>query len=209
MGVAGDSLLASASADAINAGDQDAGALLQLLRSLHGGSRVVVHNGGSGFAAAHPVTAYCLQAYAEEQSAGSPWKRLRALLLSKAETAMQNLVGAQSAGFNRNTGKIPQRIMQLLVRNGEQTLAVPVTLSWHATVTPEIWEAEFDLDLAEAGTLHVVLAVKNTAVSVSLLASGKEFGARLEDRRQRLAVGLGNQGLTLATFTVAGTAHGR
>lgn len=183
--------------------------LLQLLLSLQAGRRLELKNGKISFALDGPATAYSLQVYGEgeEQADGGQGSRLRAMVARNAESALLALLGAQQQALSRSNGEKPHRIMQLLLRHQQQALVVPVQLSWQEAPLPDMWEARFSLELAHAGSLHVVLAVKKSAVSVSITTGGEQTRDALVTRRDRLGRMLTGQGLTLAGFTCSEADH--
>jgi hypothetical protein len=97
----------------------------------------------------------------------------------------------------------------LLVRAETGPVTVPLTLTQHHVDLPEIWEAEFELDLRHCGPLHVVVGVKNTTVAISLSASRPETLKLLKDGHRVVAQILARKGLTLGSYICQRGQHER
>ncbi|MEY4642773.1 MAG: hypothetical protein RLZZ227_2767 [Pseudomonadota bacterium] len=74
---------------------------------------------------------------------------------------------------------------------------------------PEIWEAEFELELRHCGPLHVVVAVKNTTVGINLSVSRPEALKRLKEGQTLVGQILARKGLTLGSYVCLRGQHER
>ncbi len=99
--------------------------------------------------------------------------------------------------------------MELPIKYESGLVTVPLTLTHQAQAVPEVWEAEFELELRHSGPLHVVLGVKNTTVSVSISAGKRETLELLRSGKQLLGEVLGRKGLTLGSYACLRGQHER
>jgi hypothetical protein len=181
----------------------------QLLALMQPGRQLVLRNGNPQLISLNPGTAQCLQAYAEEQKHGSPQKKFQARMLANVETAFLGIVRNQLQSLAQSSEKKSRWIMELLVQRETGPSAVPVTLSHLPQEVPEVWEAEFELELRHCGPLHVVLGVKNSTVSVSISAGRAETLEWLRGGKQVLGPILNRKGLTLGSYVCLRGQHDR
>lgn len=185
------------------------GVLVRILALLQPGRQLTLRNGTLQFASLYPGTAQCLQAYNEEQKQGSRQKQLQARLVGNVETALLGIVRNQLQSLAQSSEKKTRWIMELLIQRETGPVTVPLTLSQQAQTVPEIWEAEFELDLRHCGPLHVVLGVKNSTVSVSLAATRLETLDLLRAGKPLVAQILGRKGMTLGSYVCLRGQHER
>ncbi len=181
----------------------------QLLTLMQPGRRLTLSNGALQFLSLNPGTAQCLQAYAEEQKHGPRQNRVQARLLANVETAFLGIVRNQLQSLAQSSDKKTRWIMDLLIRHETGPVTVPLTLTYQALEDPELWEAEFALDLRHCGPLHVVLGVKNTTVNVSIAAGRPETLDLLKGEKIALAQILAKKGLTLGSYACLRGQHER
>jgi hypothetical protein len=181
----------------------------QLLALMQPGRRLSLANGSLQFISLNPGTAQCLQAYAEEQKHGPRQNKLQARLLANVETAFLGIVRNQLQSLAQSSEKKTRWIIDLLINRETGPLAVPVTLSYQAQQEPELWEAEFELELRHCGPLHVVLGVKNTTVDVSIAAGRMEAVDLLRGGKLALAQILAKKGLALGSYSCLRGQHER
>lgn len=172
----------------------------QLLALMQPGRRLALRDGALQFISLNPGTAQCLQAYAEEQKHGSRQKRFQGRLQANVETAFLGIVRNQLQSLAQSSDKKTRWIMDLVLQHESGPLTVPLILSHQGGSDPELWEAEFALDLRHCGPLHVVIGVKNTTVSVSIAAGRSETLELLRDGRLALGQVLGRKGLALGSY---------
>jgi hypothetical protein len=172
----------------------------QLLALMQPGRQLTVRNGNLQFLSLNPSTAQCLQAYAEEQKHGSRQKTFQSPLLANVETAFLGIVRNQLQSLGQSSEKITRWIMDLMLQHETGPVTLPLTLSYQPQAVPEVWEAEFELELRHCGALHVVLGVKNSTVDVSIAAGRAETLDLLRGGRLTLAQILGRKGLTLGSY---------
>jgi hypothetical protein len=150
-----------------------------------------------------------LQAYAEEQKHGPRQNKMQARLLANIETAFLGIVRNQLQSLAQSSDKKTRWIMDLLINRETGPVAVPVTLTHQAQQVPEVWEAEFELDLRHCGPLHVVLGVKNTTVNVSIAAGRMETLELLRGGKLALGQILAKKGLQLGSYNCLRGQHER
>lgn len=183
--------------------------LIRLHNLLQPQRQLVLRNGTPLFINTQPVTAQCLQAYADEQKQGSRQRQLHSLLLGDVETALLGIVRDQLQSLAQSSEKKTRWIMELLVRREMEASTVPLTLSRQDGESPELWEAEFELELRHTGPMHVVLSVKNTTVTVSIAAARLRTQEQLRENRSDLSLALVRKGLVLVGFTCTRGQHER
>jgi hypothetical protein len=181
----------------------------QLLALMQPGRRLTLRDGALQFTSLNPGTAQCLQAYAEEQKHGPRQNKLQARLLANVETAFLGIVRNQLQSLSQSSDKKTRWIMDLLINRETGPLAVPVTMTYQAAQVPEVWEAEFEVDLRHCGPLHVVLGVKNTTVNVSIAAGRMETLELLRGGKLALAQILAKKGLQLGGYNCLRGQHER
>lgn len=181
----------------------------QLLALLQPGRRLALRDGNLQFVSLNPGSAQCLQAYADEQRHGSRDKRFETRLLANVETALLGIVRNQLQSLALSSEKKTRWIMDLVLQHETGPLSVPLTLGYQGLETPELWEAEFELELRHCGRLHVVLSVKSTTVSVSIMAGRGAALELLRGGKQVLGQILGRKGLTLGSFACQRGQHER
>jgi hypothetical protein len=181
----------------------------QLLALMQPGRRLTLRDGSLQFISLNPGTAQCLQAYAEEQKHGPRQNKMQARLLANIETAFLGIVRNQLQSLAQSSDKKTRWIMDLLINRETGPIAVPVTVSHQAQQVPEIWEAEFELDLRHCGPLHVVLGVKNTTVNVSIAAGRSETLDLLRGGKLALSQILAKKGLQLGSYNCLRGQHER
>jgi hypothetical protein len=181
----------------------------QLLALMQPGRRLTLQNGQLQFVSLNPGTAQCLQAYAEEQKHGPRQNKVQARLLANVETAFLGIVRNQLQSLAQSSDKKTRWIMDLMINRDTGPIAVPLTLTYQAQQVPELWEAEFELDLRHAGPLHVVVGVKNTTVDVSIAAARMETLEWLRGGKLTLAQILARKGLALGSYSCLRGQHER
>lgn len=181
----------------------------QLLMLMQPGRRLALRDGSLQFVSLNPGTAQCLQAYAEEQKHGSQRKRFQTRLQVNVETAFLGIVRNQLQSLAQCSDKKSRWIMDLVLQHERGPMTVPLVVSHQSQVDPELWEAEFELDLRHVGPLHVTLGVKNTTVSVSIAAGRNATLDLLRDGRLSLGQILGRKGLTLGSYACLRGQHER
>lgn len=181
----------------------------QLLALMQPGRQLTMRNGTTQFISLNPGTAQCLQAYAEEQKHGPRQNKIQARLLANVETAYLGIVRNQMQSLTQSSATKTRWIMDLLIKHEGGPVTVPVTLSHQAQAVPEVWEAEFELELRHCGHLHVVLGVKNSTVSVYLAAGRPETLDFFRSRKLPLAQILSRKGLTLGSYVCQRGQHER
>lgn len=181
----------------------------QLLTLMHPGRRLALRDGSLQFVSLNPGTAQCLQAYAEEQKHGSRQTRFQTRLQVNVETAFLGIVRNQLQSLAQCSDRKSLWIMDLVLQRESGPVTVPLIVSHQAQADPELWEAEFELDLRHGGPLHVVLGVKNTTVTVSIAAGRSGTANLLRDGRLTLGQLLSRKGLTLGSYTCLRGQHER
>lgn len=181
----------------------------QLLALLQPGRRLMLQDGNLRFVSLNPGTAQCLQAYAEEQKHGSRDNRFQARLLANVETAFLGIVRNQLQSLALSSEKKLRWIMDLVLQHETGPLSVQLMLGNQGNAVPELWEAEFELDLRHCGTLQVLLGVKSTTVSVSIVSSRDETLELLRGGKQLLGQILGRKGMTLGSYVCQRGQHER
>jgi hypothetical protein len=181
----------------------------QLLALMQPGRQLTLRNGNPQLVSLYPGTAQCLQAYAEEQKHGPRQNKFQARLLANVETAFLGIVRNQLQSLAQSSEKKTRWIMELLVQHETGPVTVPLTLSHQPQAVPEVWEAEFELELRHSGPLYVVLGVKNTTVTVSISAGRLETLELLREGKQLLGQILGRKGLTLGSYVCQRGQHER
>ncbi|MDY6982756.1 MAG: flagellar hook-length control protein FliK [Pseudomonadota bacterium] len=172
----------------------------QLLALMQPGRRLALRDGALQFVSLNPGTAQCLQAYAEEQKHGSRQKRFQGRLQANVETAFLGIVRNQLQSLAQSSDKKTRWIMDLVLQHERGPLTVPLIVSYQGAADPELWEAEFELNLRHCGPLHVVIGVKNTTVSVHITAGHSDTLDLLRNGRLVLGQILSRKGLTLGSY---------
>lgn len=181
----------------------------QLLALMQPGRRLALRDGQLQFLSLNPGTAQCLQAYADEQRNGLRKQRFQGRLQMQVETAFLGIVRNQLHSLAQCSEKKSRWIMDLLLQHETGPLAVPLTLGYQAGSDPALWEAEFELELRHCGPLQVLIGVKNTTVSISIMAGSVATLDLLRGGKFALGQLLGRKGLALGSYSCLRGQHER